>query len=59
MLISVLTFVIGLIGACLVSFGAWLYSPAAGFITGGVVCLFWSFIAAQAAPQSVPQTGGE
>lgn len=59
MLISVLTFLVGLIGACLVSAGAWLYSPVAGLITGGVICLFWSFMAARAVPQSPPQNGGE
>lgn len=59
MLIPILTFLVGLIGACLVSTGAWLCSPAAGLITGGVICLLWSFMAARAAPQSLPQTGGE
>jgi len=51
MLISVFTFLLGLIGACLVSVGAWLVSPSAGLITGGVICLAWSYLWARSAAQ--------
>ena len=48
MLISVLTFLIGLVGALLVAFGSWLVSPPAGYIVGGLLCLVWSFMSARA-----------
>jgi hypothetical protein len=41
---SIATDAVGLIGVALVSYGAWLVLPAAGFITGGVFlivgCIF-------------------
>lgn len=57
MLISVFTFLLGLIGACLVSLGAWLFSPSAGLITGGVICLAWSYMWARSAAQGQPAKG--
>lgn len=36
-------FLIGLIGAVMVSYGAWLMAPAAGFAVGGAFCLFLSW----------------
>ncbi len=52
-------FLIGLIGAGLVSYGAWLWTPAAGFIVAGVICLFWSWMTSRLAvnnqAQSVPK----
>lgn len=48
MLISVLSFVIGLAGALLVAFGSWLVFEPAGYIVGGVLCLLWSFMSARA-----------
>lgn len=48
MLISVLTFLIGLVGALLVAFGSWLVYPPAGYIVGGLLCLVWSFMSARA-----------
>lgn len=42
--IAVLVFLVGLAGAVMVSAGAWLLSPAAGLITGGVLCIFCSCI---------------
>ncbi|QLO37317.1 hypothetical protein HV213_16590 [Klebsiella sp. RHBSTW-00484] len=47
MLITILSFIIGLAGAVLMSVGAWLVSPAAGLITGGIICLVWSFLIAR------------
>lgn len=49
MLINIITFTIGLLGAWLVTFGAWLILPAAGYITAGGFCLLWSWLASQAA----------
>ncbi|HCR0683350.1 hypothetical protein [Klebsiella aerogenes] len=57
MLITILSFIIGLAGALLVSAGAWLVLPAAGFITGGLICLLWSFLIARSASASVKNNG--
>jgi len=56
-LITILSFIIGLAGALLVSAGAWLVLPAAGFITGGIICLLWSFLIARSASASVKNNG--
>ena len=48
MLISILTFLIGLVGALLVALGAWLVFPPAGYIVGGMLCLVWSYMSARA-----------
>ena len=47
MLIQIFLFVLGLIGAGLVSLGVWLLHPAAGYICIGLFCLFASFIYAR------------
>ncbi|WP_225658729.1 hypothetical protein, partial [Klebsiella michiganensis] len=43
MILMILAPLIGVIGAALFSYGAWLVFPPAGFITAGVLCLFWSW----------------
>ncbi|WP_138436525.1 DUF2244 domain-containing protein [Marinobacter shengliensis] len=48
MLMTIITFLIGLVGALLVAFGAWLVFPPAGYIVGGLLCLMWSFMSARA-----------
>ncbi|AAR83019.1 TPA: hypothetical protein ACK1ZP_004761 [Klebsiella pneumoniae] len=57
MLITILSFIIGLAGALLVSAGAWLLLPAAGFITGGVLCLLWSYLIARSVSASAKNNG--
>ena len=47
MLISILTFLVGLAGALLLAFGSWLVFPPAGYIVGGLLCLVWSFMSAR------------
>lgn len=47
MLIQLFLFVLGLIGAGLVSLGVWLLHPAAGYICIGLFCLFASFVYAR------------
>ncbi|EAA7091401.1 hypothetical protein FGH87_24495 [Salmonella enterica] len=59
MLITILSFFIGLAGACLMSAGAWLVSPAAGLIVGGIICLVWSFCIALIASDGIQKSGGE
>nr|WP_323133385.1 hypothetical protein [Klebsiella oxytoca] len=57
MLITILSFIIGLAGALLVSTGAWLLLPAAGFITGGILCLLWFFLIARSVSASAKNSG--
>ncbi len=60
MLIPIVTFIVGLVGAALVAYGAWLLAPPAGYIVAGVLCLVWSWLAARAgARQAPPADGGE
>lgn len=49
MLINIITLLVGLLGAGLVAFGAWLVLPAAGYIVGGVLCLAWSCLVSRSA----------
>lgn len=56
MLIPLVTFLVGLVGAALVAFGAWLLAPAAGYIVAGVLCLAWSWLAARAGARQTPPT---
>ncbi|HED1257112.1 TPA: hypothetical protein R4S16_004704 [Citrobacter amalonaticus] len=57
MLITFLSFTVGLAGAVLVSVGAWLVAPAAGWITGGLICLIWSFLIARTVSASTKING--
>ncbi len=59
MLMTFLSFFIGLAGAILLSAGAWLILPAAGLITGGLICLLWSFLIAKSMSVSITKSGGE
>lgn len=54
MLIPIVIFLVGLAGASLVAFGAWLLLPAAGYIVAGVLCLTWSWLAARAGARQAP-----
>lgn len=47
MILMILTPLIGVLGALLLSYGAWLIYPPAGFITGGLLCLLWSCLTAR------------
>lgn len=59
MLIAILSFIIGLAGAVLMSAGAWLLCPAAGLITGGIICMVWSFLIARTAVVSAKNGGDD
>ncbi|OLO05273.1 hypothetical protein [Salinicola socius] len=59
MLTSILIFLIGLIGAGLVSFGAWLIAAPAGYIVAGVLCLAWSWLAARTSARRQSEPVGE
>lgn len=43
-----LVFIVGLLGAAAVSYGASLMYLPAGFVVGGLLALIWSFMAARA-----------
>lgn len=47
-MLIVLSFLIGLIGAGLITAGAWLFSPIAGLVCGGCFCLLFSYMNARA-----------
>lgn len=61
-MLIVLSFLVGLVGAGLITAGAWLFSPIAGLVCGGCFCLLWSFLAARsnsAGSVPNPKPGGE
>jgi hypothetical protein len=43
-LLMITALLVGLAGGTLLSYGAWLLLPAAGFIVSGSLCLGWSFL---------------
>jgi CHASE2 domain-containing sensor protein len=53
MILMILAPLIGVIGAALFSYGAWLVFHPAGFITAGVLCLFWSWAYQNICPRHV------
>jgi hypothetical protein len=58
MILTILTPLIGVLGALLLSFGAWMIYPPAGYIAGGLLCLSWSWLMAQLLSTSPATTGG-
>ncbi|VDZ82838.1 hypothetical protein U0026_09890 [Kluyvera intermedia] len=58
MILSILAPIIGLLGAVLLSFGAWLVYPPAGYITGGVLCLLWSWMVSRTLSDTGKPTDG-
>ncbi|HHP7422302.1 hypothetical protein AB7281_21205 [Providencia rettgeri] len=53
--LTITALLVGIAGACLLSFGAWLvYSPV-GYITAGVLCLLWSYLVSKSMSQ--PKNG--
>lgn len=47
MLKDLISALIGLIGIALVSFGAWLFKPAVGYIVLGIFLITWSMLMAR------------
>lgn len=47
-ILILLIFFIGLAGAGLTTYGAWLYEPPAGYITAGAWCMIASFLYSRA-----------
>lgn len=58
MILTILTPLIGVLGAFLLSFGAWMIFPPAGYITGGLLCLSWSWLMAKLLSTTPAATGG-
>ena len=58
MILTILTPLIGVLGAFLLSFGAWMIFPPAGYITGGLLCLSWSWLMAKLLSTTPVATGG-
>ncbi|MGY3993031.1 hypothetical protein [Aeromonas veronii] len=48
MLTQLSIFIVGLIGAAALAYGAGLYSPPLGWVVGGMLCLAWSFLMSKA-----------
>ncbi|EPK7688230.1 hypothetical protein OI978_24170 [Serratia nevei] len=42
--ISVLSVLVGVAGAVLLTYGVWLIYPPAGFMIAGLLCLLWSWL---------------
>ncbi|MGG5038569.1 hypothetical protein [Escherichia coli] len=47
MFLIILTPLVGVLGALLLAYGAWLIYPPAGFVVAGVLCLCWSWLVAR------------
>ncbi|AUT26172.1 hypothetical protein [Escherichia marmotae] len=47
MFLIILTPLVGVLGALLLSYGAWLIYPPAGFVVAGALCLCWSWLVAR------------
>ncbi|GAA4493243.1 hypothetical protein [Pseudaeromonas paramecii] len=48
MLIQLTIFIVGLLGAALLSYGAWLVYPPAGLLTSGALAMIWSAMMSRA-----------
>ncbi|MGL5237038.1 MAG: hypothetical protein ACRC8O_03230 [Plesiomonas shigelloides] len=60
MILKILTPLVGVLGALLLSFGVWIIYPPAGYIAGGLLCLAWSWLSAKAlSNQQDKPAGGE
>ncbi|HFU2264159.1 TPA: hypothetical protein ACH478_003979 [Escherichia coli] len=58
MFLIILAPLVGVLGALLLAYGAWLiYSPA-GFVVAGGLCLFWSWLVARYLDRTQPSVGG-
>ncbi|CCW31120.1 conserved exported hypothetical protein [Xenorhabdus nematophila F1] len=51
-ILIVAALLIGLAGGVLLSYGAWLLLPAAGFMVSGVLCLGWSYLVSRMMSQN-------
>lgn len=55
--IMIIGFLVGLLGVGLVSYGAWLYAPPAGYVICGLLCLCFSWMVSRSvAVRSEPRS---
>ncbi|MBW7765920.1 hypothetical protein K1J46_21495 [Enterobacter hormaechei] len=60
MILQILTPLVGVMGAFLLSFGAWMIYQPAGYIAGGMLCIVWSWLMAKfLASPAMNSTGGD
>ena len=60
MILTILTPLVGVLGALLLSFGAWMIYPPAGYIAGGLLCLTLSWLVAKfISNMPANKTGGD
>ena len=59
MILMILAPLVGVLGAILLSFGAWVIYPPAGYITGGILCLLWSWLVSRYLPGNWKIESGE
>lgn len=60
MILQILTPLVGVMGALLLSFGAWMIYQPAGYIAGGLLCIVWSWLMAKfLSSPATNSTGGD
>lgn len=58
MIMLILAPLVGVLGALLLAYGAWLIYPPVGFVVAGALCLFWSWLVARYLDRTQPSVGG-
>ncbi|EFG6899340.1 TPA: hypothetical protein ACF2VJ_004151 [Escherichia coli] len=58
MFLIILAPLVGVLGALLLAYGAWLIYPPAGFVVAGVLCLLWSWLVARYLDRTQLSDGG-
>ncbi len=58
MFLIILAPLVGVLGALLLAYGAWLIYPLAGFVVARVLCLFWSWLVARYLDRTQLSVGG-
>ncbi|HEJ9488050.1 MULTISPECIES: hypothetical protein [Proteus] len=49
--LTITALLVGIAGAFLLSWGAWLIYPPIGYICAGLLCLLWSYLVSRALGQ--------
>ncbi|MBL5898080.1 hypothetical protein I7V27_06515 [Lelliottia amnigena] len=58
MVLTMITLLVGVLGALLLSLGAWMIYPPAGYIVGGILCLSWSWLVAKSVSAPPAKSAG-
>ncbi|EQB98526.1 hypothetical protein LGZ99_20365 [Photorhabdus temperata] len=51
-ILTMIALLVGIVGACLLAYGAWLLLPAAGYLVAGALCLVWSYLVSRMMEQT-------